>query len=235
MARRRKQPQTKTVTGYARVSTEEQATDGVSLDAQRAKIEAYCFANDLELAGMFVDEGLSGSRTDNRPALQQALDTVCAGAGVLVVYSLSRLARSTKDTLELSERLDKSGADLVSLSEKIDTTSAAGKMIFKMLAVLNEFESDLIKERTTMAMAHKRDNGERISRHIPFGQRLSADGVHLEDDPQEQTTISRVMEFWHQGFSQRKVARYLEAEGFLSRTGKRLNHSTIGAIVATAV
>ncbi len=57
-----------------------------------------------------------------------------ACGGVLVVYSLSRLARNTTETLELGERLAKAGADLVSLSEKIDTTSAAGKMVFRMLA-----------------------------------------------------------------------------------------------------
>jgi len=233
--RRRKQPETKTVVGYVRVSTEEQANDGVSLDAQQAKIEAYCFANDLELAGMFVDEGISGSRTDNRPALQQALDTVCATGGVLVVYSLSRMSRTTQNTLELAKRLDKAGADLVSLSEKIDTTSAAGKMIFRMLAVLAEFERDQVSERTTMAMAHKRSKGERISRHIPFGQRLSADGVHLEDNPQEQTIIGKTVALWNQGFSQRKVAAHLETAGFLSRTGKRFNHKTIGTIVAAAV
>ena len=86
-----------------------------------------------------------------------------------------------------------------------------------------------------MAMAHKRSKGERISLHIPYGQRLSANGVHLEDNPQEQTIIGKTMALWNQGFSQRKVARYLEAEGFLSRTGRRFNHKTIGSIVAATV
>ena len=95
---------------------------------------------------------ISGKRADNRLALQEALKAVSAGKGVLIVYSLSRLARSTRDTL-----LDKSGADLVSLSEKIDTTSAAGKMVFRLLAVLNEFERDLISESATAAMARLRD------------------------------------------------------------------------------
>src|SRR6266581_6504849 len=83
-------------------------------------------------------------------------------AGVLVVYSLSRLARNTTETLELGERLAKAGADLVSLSEKIDTTSAAGKMVFRMLAVLAEFERDQISERTRVAMQHMRCEGKRV-------------------------------------------------------------------------
>src|SRR6266540_4221445 len=147
--------------GYTRVSSEGQATEGVSLDAQRARIAAWCAANDAELIDTFVDAGISGGRADNRPGLQRALDAVCRGKGhVLVVYSLSRMARSTKDTISISEHLHKSGANLVSLSEKIDTTSAAGKMVFRLLAVLAEFERDLASERTKLAAAYKRARGE---------------------------------------------------------------------------
>lgn len=131
-----------TAIGYVRVSTEDQATEGVSLDAQKAKLAAWCLANDYEL---------SGGRADNRPGLQSAIEEACKTKSALVVYSLSRLARSTKDTIAIDEQLDKAGADLVSLSEKIDTTSAAGKMIFRMLAVMAEFEKDQISERTKMA------------------------------------------------------------------------------------
>ena len=167
-----------TAIGYVRVSTEGQATEGVSLDAQRAKIEAWCLANDAQLAGVFVDAGLSGKRADNRPELQNALSVATRTKGVLVVYSLSRLARSTKDTITISERLDKAGADLVSLSEKLDTTSAAGKMVFRMMAVLAEFERDQISERTSTAMAHKKSKGERVGT-VPFGFVLLEDGRTL--------------------------------------------------------
>lgn len=128
--------------GYIRVSTEQQAEEGVSLAAQKAKIAAWCEINDYELANVFVDAGISGKSMDKRQGLRDALAAVKKG-GVLVVYSLSRLARSTKDTLAISEQLGKAGADLVSLSEKIDTTGAAGKMMFRMLAVLAEFERDV--------------------------------------------------------------------------------------------
>ena len=101
-----------------------------------------------ELVAVHVDAGLSGAKAHNRPALQAALTDACKHKAALVVYSLSRLARSTKDAIAISERLHKAGADLVSLSEKIDTTSAAGKMVFRMLAVLAEFERDIISERT---------------------------------------------------------------------------------------
>ena len=116
--------------GYVRVSTSGQAQDGVSLSAQEAKIRAWSELNGADDVVIFTDAGLSGKRADNRPALQDALRTVGKG-DALVVYSLSRLARSTKDTISIAETLDKRGADLLSLSEKIDTTTAAGKMVFR--------------------------------------------------------------------------------------------------------
>src|SRR2546422_7695031 len=84
---------------YVRVSTAGQVEDGVSLDAQRAKIAAWCDVMDYELVQTFADEGISGHSMKNRPALHQALDAVCTCGGVLVVYSLSRLARNTAETL----------------------------------------------------------------------------------------------------------------------------------------
>jgi site-specific DNA recombinase len=75
-----------------------QVVESVARDAQDTKIRAWCELNGYELAGVHIDAGISGSRADNRPALQDAL-TNCAKGDVLVVYSLSRLARSTRDTL----------------------------------------------------------------------------------------------------------------------------------------
>lgn len=190
----------KTAIAYIRVSTEEQATDGVSLDTQRAKVQAWCLANDCELTGLFVDAGLSGKRADNRPELQKALNAVTKSKGVLVVYSLSRLARSTKDTIAISERLNKAGADLVSLSEKIDTTSAAGKMVFQMLAVLAEFERNQISERTKAAMGHMREQGMFLG-EVPFGYDLSADRKTLVENPGELETISLIKSLRTKGYS----------------------------------
>jgi len=87
--------------GYIRVSTEDQARDGVSLEAQGAKIKAWSDLNGYDLETVFCDAGISGSRTDNRGGLQKALKSIGKG-DAFVVYSLCRLTRSTKDTLEIS-------------------------------------------------------------------------------------------------------------------------------------
>jgi DNA invertase Pin-like site-specific DNA recombinase len=224
----------KTATAYIRVSTEGQATDGVSLDAQQARIAAYCLANDVTLGNVFVDAGVSGKRADNRPQLQAALDDVCENAGILVVYSLSRLARSTKDTIAISERLDKAGADLVSLSEKLDTTSAAGKMVFRMMAVLAEFERDQVSERTTAAMAHKKSKGERVGK-IPFGFDLADDGVTLVENANELRAIELIRSLRSQGYSLRDIATELDTAKIPTKDGKPTwSHTTVKSILNRA-
>lgn len=221
--------------GYVRVSTIGQAVDGVSLDAQKERIQAWATANGYELAGIHVDAGLSGKRADNRPGLAAALDAVCKSRGVLVVYSLSRMSRSTKDTLAIAERLQKSRAELVSLSERIDTTGAAGKMVFGMLAVLAQFERDVIAERTKTAMSHKRAKGERISRKIPYGFELAADGVALIEVPAEQKVLKLVAELRAAGESLRAIAAILTGQGIPTRDGgSTWKHSTIQGLLARA-
>ncbi|MGK2857546.1 MAG: recombinase family protein [Thermoanaerobaculia bacterium] len=205
---------------YTRVSTLEQAEEGVSIDAQRARAIAWAEANGYEVAGIHSDAGISGKKASNRPALQAALTEVCSKHGsALIVYSLSRLARSTKDAISIGERLEKAGCDLVSLSEKIDTTSASGKMVFRMLAVLAEFERDLVSERTRSAMAHKRSKGECIGQ-VPFGFRLAEDRVKLEWDQVEQDTLSDMHALRAEGWSWQRIAADLNARGITTKKGR---------------
>ena len=214
---------------YIRVSTEEQAAEGVSLETQKAKIAAWCDLNGYELAGVFTDAGISGTKAD-RLGLAQALAAVGKG-DALVVYSLSRLSRSTRHMLELSERLEKAGADLVSISEKIDTTSAAGRMVFRMLAVLNEFERDQLAERTSAAMQHKKAKGERVGA-VPYGKTLAENGVVLIDVPAEQEVIIEARKLHTAGLSLRKIAAILAEKGFKARNGKVFAATQIQRMVA---
>jgi len=214
---------------YIRVSTEEQASEGVSLEAQKAKIAAWCDLNGYKLAEVFTDAGISGAKAD-RPGLAQALAAVGKG-NALVVYSLSRLSRSTRHMLELAERLEKAGADLVSISEKIDTTTAAGRMVFRMLAVLNEFERDQLAERTSAAMQHKKARGERVGA-VPYGKALAADGISLVDVPEEQAVVAEARKLHAAGLSLRKIASILAERGFMARNGKPFAATQIQRMVA---
>ena len=210
--------------GYVRVSTQGQAEDGVSLDAQESKIRAWADLNGASGVVIFRDEGISGKRADNRPGLQSALDAVCKG-DALIVYSLSRLSRSTKDALTIAEALQKADADLVSLSEKIDTTSAAGKMVFRMLAVLSEFERDQVSDRTRFALAYKRSKNEKTGGEVPFGYRMEEG--RLSEDAAEQKAIRLIRDLREKGYTLRAVCRELEAEGYRTKTGKASWHPQV--------
>lgn len=155
---------------------------------------------------------------ETRKGLQDALAAVRKG-DALVAYSLSRLSRSTKDMLEIAELLAKRGADLVFITERIDTSSAAGKMVTKMLMVLSEFERDQVSERTRCALQHMKKNRQRVGA-IPFGSRLCSDGKTLEDHPGEQATITRARDLRQQGCSLRAIASALADSGCCARSGK---------------
>jgi DNA invertase Pin-like site-specific DNA recombinase len=216
--------------GYCRVSTTDQAEEGVSLDAQRARILGWCAASGTPVreGAIHVDAGLSGKRADNRPGLAAAMAEVCwSPGGVLVVYSLSRLARSVRDTLDLAERLELAGADLVSLTESIDTTSAAGKMVFRLLAVLAEFERDLISERTRGAIRHKQMLNERVGQ-VPYGKRLAGDGRSLLDHPADVESIGIIRDRRARGWSLRRIAAELDRLACPTKSGTRhWSHSSV--------
>ncbi len=160
----------------------------------------------------------------------QAALTDCAQGDALVVYSLSRLSRSIRDTLDISDHLAKAGADLVSLSEKIDTTSAAGKMVFRMLSVIAQFESDQISERVTFGMQHKKAQGGRVGM-IPYGFRLGDDGDTLIEDAAEQAIMAAICGYRNAGCSLRGIVARLNERGYQARTGRPFQLTQVARIV----
>lgn len=131
--------------GYARVSTQDQ-----NLDRQ---------LDNLRAAGCerIFNEKMTGTRSD-RPELKTMLLVLRAG-DTLVIDSFSRLSRSTKDLLDLVDKLTAMNVHLVSLKENLDTTTATGKMMLTMLSALSQFERDLIAERTLDGLKAARARG----------------------------------------------------------------------------
>ncbi len=215
--------------GYVRVSTLEQADEGLSLDAQQAKIQSYCLAHDIPLGEVYADRGISGRRTCNRPGLEAAISHACRTKGPLVVVSLSRLARSTRDAILIAERLERCGAQLVLISESVDTRSAAGRMFYSVLAAIAQFESDLIGERTSFALRYKREQGRRWCRDCPFGFRWRAG--RLQEDPDEQRTLSIMHSLRRRGLSYREIAKRLETRGVKNRDGRPFPFQRIAVLL----
>jgi DNA invertase Pin-like site-specific DNA recombinase len=213
--------------GYVRVSTEEQAREGVSLNAQEARIRAYASAKDLDLIDVIRDEGLSGKDLD-RPGVQRLI-SACGGGDVsaVVVVKLDRLSRRTRDLLYLVEDVFQArDVALHSLHETVDTSSASGRFFLRIMGALAEMERELIGERTAAALAHKKALGERLGT-TPLGHRTPGHRMPLEAVAEEQAVIVRVLALWREGRSYPQVATTLNAEGARTKHGARWHHSTV--------
>jgi len=225
--------QTRTI-AYLRVSTDKQADHGVSLDAQRAKVEAYAALYDLELVDVAVDAGES-AKSLNRPALAGALARLAAGeVDALLVVKLDRLTRSVADLGTLVDRCNKQGWALLSVGEQIDTRTAAGRMVLNILATIGQWEREAIAERTSAALQHKRTLGELVG-SVPYGWTLGADGIHLEACQEEQEAMRLAGELRAAGLSLRKVGERLAARGYLPRAGKGWHPQTVKALLSGKV
>src|SRR5271155_2188542 len=150
--------------GYVRVSTDRQAEQGVSLEAQEAKIRAVATVQGAELIEVIVDGGES-AKSLNQPGMAK----------------LDRLTRSVKDLCGLLELFEKGKVALISVAESLDTGSAAGRLVITIMGAVSQWEREAIGERTRDALRHKGGQGQRVG-NIAFGSRLPEDGQHLEPD-----------------------------------------------------
>ena len=217
---------------YLRVSTDKQADRGVSLEAQRAKLEAYATLYELNLVAVEVDAGVS-AKTLERPALQRALEALeRSEAKVLVVMKLDRLTRSVRDLGLLVEKYFAKGKwELMSVSENINTQSAAGRLVLNVLGSVSQWEREAIGERTSVAMQHKASRGEYTGGEVPFGYQLGSDGVNVVPDLNEQRILQRIRTLRGSGMSLRKIGQALVAEGLRNRSGASWGPSTLKRVL----
>lgn len=216
------------VIGYVRVSTDEQAEKGLSLEAQEEKIKAYCKVKDWELIGIVRDEGASAKNLD-REGIKKILNMIERNEiDILIVFKLDRLTRSVKDLNFLLELFEKKNISLVSLSENFDTTTATGRLMLNLLASVSQWEREVIGERTKAVMRYLKENQKVYSRPV-YGYDIVGD--RLIPNPKEQRIIKLMKELREQGFSYREIAEYLEEEGIPTKRGGRWKANTVRKIL----
>lgn len=226
------------VVGYVRVSTEQQAGSGLSLDAQRAKLAAYATAMDLELVTIEVDEGLSARTISGRPGLQRALAALEAGeADGLLVAKLDRLTRSLRDLGDMLDRYFAKRFALLSLGDSIDTRTAGGRLVLNVLTSVAQWEREAGTERTKDALAQVRKEGGRFGR-APYGWRYAAqDDEHgrrpLEAHPEEQEVMRAVRQLRAEGETQAGIVEALRMRGYRSRVGNFFGMTQVARIAGT--
>ncbi|GAB47574.1 recombinase family protein [Mobilicoccus pelagius] len=201
--------------GYIRVSTTDQAVNGISLDAQRAALEAEARRRGWDI-DIVADEGISGSSHD-RPGLRRALAGLDAGeARCLMVARLDRMTRSVSGLARILARAQESGWEVVMLSPGIDTTDPAGRFTTNILACAAQYERDLIGQRTREALAHKKSQGGTL------GRRRNVD----------QAVVARIHRQRAEKKSLRAIAEQLNAEGVpTAQGGAKWHASTVSAVI----
>jgi DNA invertase Pin-like site-specific DNA recombinase len=222
--------------GYVRVSTEEQATQGLSIPAQEEAIAAYARMRGLELVEVIVDSGVSGGRPlGARPGGKKLLNMLAEGkASHVVALRLDRLFRNASDCLATVEAWTRKEITLHLLDvsgNSVDTSSAAGKFMLTILAAVAEMERNLIAERIRNVLGWKRRNGK-VFGHEPFG--FSRDGDNLVPIEAEQRALDLILELRARGYSLRKIARTLEARGIPTKRGGRWAAATVRKLLTRA-
>jgi len=229
------------VVGYVRVSTEQQADGGVSLDAQRAKLVAYATALDLTLVDVVVDAGVS-AKTLDRPGLRRVLGMLeTREADGVLVAKLDRLTRSVRDLGDLvdryfAERPTVRACTLMSVADSIDTRSAGGRLVLNVLASVSQWEREAIGERTRDALVQVRREGVRLGGEA-MGWRRTEDTdasgrrtVVAVDE--EIATVERIQELHASGLSVRAIASTLTAEGAQTKRGGRWHPTQVQRVLA---
>ena len=196
-------------------STDRQAEQGVSLEAQEAKIRAMATVQGTELLDVIVDGGES-AKSLKRPGVERLLALVNSGKiqGVIIA-NLDRLTRSVK---------------VISVAESLDTGSAAGRLLITIMGTVSQWEREAIGERTSDALRHKRANGERTG-NIEYGFRLAADGRHVEPDSTEQAAVEAIRALRADGHSMRRIASTLNSHGHRTRRGTTWRLESVNRIV----
>lgn len=204
------------VIGYIRVSTDEQERSGLGLEAQEAKVRAYCDLYGHELIALEVDA--ASGKNLRREGLDHALAKLrTKGAEGLVIAKLDRLTRSVRDMGELLERYFSGLASLLVVAEQIDTSTASGRMVLNLLTTVAQWERETIGERTKDALRAKRARGGKTGGDVPYGFTLE-DGQLVEQDT-EQKAIRLILDLRAEGYSFQRIAGQLNADGITTKRG----------------
>lgn len=208
---------------YVRVSKEEQARHGVSLDAQAESCTAYCNLKRFTIAKVLRDEGVtSGIPLSERPAGQELCRVIERGEiDHVVVYSISRVFRDSIEALTTSKQWDAMGVSLHMLDvggQAIDTSTAIGRFFFSIMAGAAELERNLLRERVTAAMDHIADTGRKPA-GVVYG--YARQDKALAPDPFEAEIVREVFRRVGRGEALASIAKDLTARQVPCKLGGR--------------
>ncbi|OME28914.1 resolvase [Paenibacillus odorifer] len=228
---------------YARVSTEEQAEFGYSIDAQLDTLRAYCNLHQKTIVGEYVDRGVSGKSIDGRYELQKLLRDAKQGLfDEVLVWKINRISRRTIDLLKIVEELGQQRITFRSFSENFETETAMGKFALQMLGAVGELERNTIVDNVRMGMKQRARsgqwNGGKVlgyrSSQVVRGQRHRKDST-LEIVPEEADIVRKIFELYASGKGLKAIANQINHEGHKTKRGNAFSTDSIKQIILNPV
>lgn len=219
---------------YIRVSTQEQAQEGLSLEAQEKLLRKYCVDNGFDVVGVYADEGISGKDIHHRPqfismmvgADKHEFDTI-------VIWKLSRFSRSTIDLLQCCKRLEKSGVALKSYSEQIDTGSAMGNLLLTILGAVAQFERDTVSENVKMVAQYRANQGKRTCSYVLGYHRDGKDSLKI--NPEEAEIVRFIFDEFLKTHSITNVTDRCKFRGYRGKKGAEMHPWQIEKILTCPI
>lgn len=219
---------------YLRVSTGKQAASGVGREAQEAACREHAKRMGLSVLAVHLDNGISG-KIERRPGLLATIETVRTNPGaIVIVYSISRLARTQRQLWNLIDERGDFRLPVASATEPFDVTTPMGRAFLGMLATFAQLEADLASERTSDAMAAVRERGVKLG--APSMIETTDGNGERTIDPAKVDLVRRVQRLYATGdYSHRTLADKLNAEGIASVKGGRWHARTVRVAINTVV
>ncbi|OZQ60558.1 resolvase [Paenibacillus sp. VTT E-133280] len=219
---------------YCRVSTDEQAREGVSLDEQQERLKAYCKAmgwSDEVL--LFIDDGYSAKSTD-RPQLKRLMTYIENGEiSKVMVTKLDRMSRRLLDLLTLIDMFQQHEVAFISISESFDTNTPSGRLTLQVLGAVAEFERERIRERVLDNMFHAANQGKWLTQS-PYGYRLE-EKILVIYEPEAKIVRQMYELYLNQGLGFFAIARQLNEQGIPSRHNKEWSIRSVKLLLTNPV
>ncbi|MEK3719270.1 recombinase family protein [Paenibacillus sp. FSL H8-0034] len=223
---------------YARVSTDDQAEQGYSIDAQLDTLRKYCELYGKAVYKEYVDRGISGKSIVGRYELQQPLkDVEERKFDEVIVWKFNRMARKNIDLLHIVERLEKYNITFRSFSENFDTSTSMGKFALQMMGAVGELERNTIVDNVKMGMKQRAKKGEHNGK-LPLGYRVVPDPSNLSKRskavaivPDETIIVRKIFELYAAGRGLKSIANELNHSGYKTKTGNTFSTTAIKEIL----
>jgi site-specific DNA recombinase len=212
---------------YIRVSTDEQAKEGYSIEAQRKVLNAWAVIKGASSIEEYIDEGYSAKNL-NRPAVRRMIDACNQRQlDAVIVWKSDRLTRNLRDLLMLTEDVFRDNSvQFISCTETIDTSTPTGRLVLNVLGAFAQNERENTSERTTMVMRELAKTGKHMGGRPPYGYSVDPNGRYMLN-PAEAGGVRMLFEMKLSGRSYGDIIAALDAAGYKSRSGKTFEKNTL--------